>query len=318
MKQKPPEIKGRKILVTGGAGFVGSHLVDRLSMDNEVVVLDNLFTGSLDNLAQSKDRIRFIDGDIRDSKLVKDIISGGVDIVFHLAALANVIRSIADPGLDMDINIKGTLNVLEACRGSKITRLVFTSSAAVYGEAKYLPIDEEHPLSPESPYAVSKLAAEKYCLAYHTVYGVPAAAVRCFNIYGPRQSSGAYANAISIFLGKIKKGEPLTVYGDGEQTRDLVFVGDAVNGILQAASQPGAVGNVCNIATASAISVNQLIKIITGATGRQITTIHSDAKAGEIRHSYASIQKAKQTLGYVPATDLKTGISATWQKMNGD
>jgi UDP-glucose 4-epimerase len=315
MKQLPVEIRGKKILVTGGAGFVGSHIVDRLAPENEVVVLDNLFTGSRANLAGSRERVRFIEGDVRDQKLVKDIVNDGTDLVLHLAAHANVIRSIADPTLDMDINIRGTLNVLEACRGSGIERLVNVSTAAVYGQAKKLPITEEHPLNPESPYAVSKLAAEKYCLVYHKVFGVPAVAVRCFNIYGPRKNTGAYANAIAIFLGKVKNGEPITIYGDGEQTRDLLFISDAVAGILLAATCPAAVGDVFNIATGTGTSVNRLVDIINKTTGKRAQVIHEAAKAGEIKHSYASIEKVMQALGYRPATTLEKGIQATWQEL---
>jgi len=316
MKQLPAEIKGKKVLVTGGAGFIGSHIVDSLSPENQVVVLDNLFTGSPANLAGSKDRIKFINGDVRDKQLVKDVIADGIKLVFHLAAHANVIRSIADPYTDMDVNIRGTLNVLEACRSSRVKRLVYVSSAAVYGEAKHLPINEEHPLNPESPYAVSKMTAEKYCLVYHKVFGVPVAVVRCFNIYGPRQNTGAYANAISIFLAKAKKGEPITIYSDGEQTRDFVFIGDAVAGILLAATRPAAVGGVFNIASGAATSINRLVEIIHKTTGRQVQVIHAAAKAGEIRHSYASINKAVKALGYRPGTDLENGILATWQGLN--
>lgn len=314
MQQNPAEIRDKKILVTGGAGFVGSHIVDRLSPQNDVVVLDNLFTGSLANLAGSKDRIKFIEGDIRDKKLVKDIIAGGIEFVFHLAAHASVIGSIADPDLDMDVNIRGTLNILEACRDSKIKRLVYAGSAAVYGDARYLPVDEDHPLNPESPYAVSKLAAEKYCFSFYKVYGVPTAVIRCFNIYGPRQGTGQYANAISTFLGKLKKGEPLTIYGDGEQTRDFVFVSDVASGNLLAATQPVATGGVFNIASSTATSINQLVTIINKISGRKVPVIHAAAKAGEIKHSHASIDRAVKMLGYRPVTDLEKGILATWQE----
>ncbi len=316
MKQLPEEIKDSKILITGGAGFVGSHLTHRLAPENDVTVLDNLLTGKLENLAKSKDKIKFIRGDIRDAKTVKDIISGGIDIIFHLAACTSVVGSIADPLLDMDTNVRGTLTVLEACRGSKIKRLVYTSSAAVYGDVKKLPVDEDAPLNPASPYAVSKMTAEKYCVAYQKVYGVPAAVVRCFNIYGPRQSTGAYANAISIFLGNITKGEPLTIYGDGEQTRDLIYIDDAVTGCISAATSADSVGGVFNIASGTATSINRLVKIILKVTGKASPVNYAPARAGEIRHSLAGITKASRILGYRARVNLETGITATWQALN--
>ncbi len=195
MEQYLNELKGKNILVTGGAGFIGSHIVDRLSPENNVVVIDNLFTGLLSNLEKSKDRITFVKGDVLDKELIKDTVAK-VEFIFHLAAHVGNIRSIQDPYFDMEVNIKGTLNLLEACRNSNVKRLVYSSSAAGYGEAKYLPIDEDHPMYPESPYAVSKLAAEKYCFAYHKVYGIPTAGVRYFNVYGPRHDTSEYANAI--------------------------------------------------------------------------------------------------------------------------
>ncbi len=173
-------------------------------------MLDNLFTGVMSNLEKSKDRITFIKGDVRDKALVMDVVAK-VDIIFHLAANVGNIRSIEDPHFDMDVNIGGTLNLLEACRNSNIERLVYTSSAAIFGEAKYLPIDEEHPLHPESPYAVSKLAAEKYCFAFHKVHGVPTTALRYFNVYGPRQEASEYATATSIFSHRIRDGKPSSV-----------------------------------------------------------------------------------------------------------
>ena len=315
MTQEQNQLKSKKILVTGGAGFIGSHIVDRLSPENKVIVLDNLFTGSLTNLEKSKDRITFINGDIRDKKLVNDIVAE-VEYIFHLAAHVGNIRSLKDPYFDMEVNIQGILNLLEACRNSNIKRLVYSSSGAIFGEAQYLPIDEEHPLNPESPYAVSKLAAEKYCFAFHKVYNLPTATVRYFNAYGPRQDTSEYANAVSIFLSRTREGKPLTIFSDGEQTRDFIFIDDIVNANILAATHPAAAGEVFNISTGVVHSINQLVKIIGEITGREIPFSHAAPRAGEVRHSRANIEKASKLLGYSPETDLRQGLLKTWQEIN--
>lgn len=313
MEQYLNEYKGKNILVTGGAGFIGSHLVDKLSLENKVIVLDNLSSGSLVNLKRNKDRITFIKGDVLDEALLKDIVAE-VEFVFHLAANVGNIRSIKDPYFDMDVNIKGTINLLEACLNSNIKRLVYSSSGAIFGEAKYLPIDEEHPLNPESPYGVSKLAAEKYCFAFHKVHGVPATALRYFNVYGPRQESSEYANAISIFLSRIKDGKPLTIFGDGKQTRDFVFIEDVVNANILAATQPAAVGEIFNIATGQENSIEQLTAIIKQVSASESSVIYADPRAGEVRYSRANIEKARKMLGYKPETDLRKGLLLTWKE----
>ena len=312
MEQYLNKCKGKKILVTGGAGFVGSNLVDKLSPDNTVVVLDNLFSGLLSNLEKSEDRITFVKGDVLDKALVKDIVAE-VDYVFHLAAHVGNIRSIKDPNFDMEVNIGGTLNLLEACRNSNIKRLVYSSSGAIFGEAKYLPIDEEHPLNPESPYAVSKLAAEKYCFAFHKVYGVPTTALRYFNVYGPRQDTSEYANAISIFLSRIREGKPLTVFGDGKQTRDFIFVKDVARANILAATHPSAVGEIFNIATGKENSIKELIDIIKQVSAKESQVIYADSRAGEVKYSRASIEKAQRLLGYNPETNFKEGLLLTWK-----
>jgi len=304
--------KGKKILVTGGAGFIGSNLVDKLSPDNTVVVLDNLFSGLLSNLEKSKDRITFVKGDVLDKALVKDIVAE-VDYVFHLAANVGNIRSIKDPNFDMEVNIGGTLNLLEACRNSNIKRLVYSSSGAIFGEARYLPIDEEHPLNPESPYAVSKLAAEKYCFAFHKVYGVPTTALRYFNVYGPRQDASEYANAISIFLSRTREGKPLTIFGDGKQTRDFIFVKDVARANILAATHPSAVGEIFNIATGKENSIEELVDIIKQVSAKEIQVIYADSRAGEVKYSRASIEKAQRLLGYNPETNFKEGLLLTWK-----
>jgi UDP-glucose 4-epimerase len=314
MPDSSKELKGNKILVTGGAGFIGSNIVDRLAPDNQVTVLDNLYHGSRDNLAQSKKRIKFIKGDVLDNELVQKLV-GENEYVFHLAAHASVIRSLEQPELDMQVNINGTLNVLEACRRAKIKRLVYSSSAAIFGDAEYLPVDEKHPLNPKSPYAVSKMAAEKYALAYYQSFGVPAVALRYFNIYGPRQDTSEYANVISIFFRKFKARQPITVYGNGDSTRDYTYVQDAVTANILAATHPKAVGEVFNIATGQATDLNKLIKIIQEVSGWEGKINYAAERAGEIKHSLASIEKAKKLIGFQPAVDIEQGLKLTWDSL---
>lgn len=309
------ELKGKNILVTGGAGFIGSNIVDRLSPGNNVFILDSFFTGSMNNLVKSKDRVTVIKGDIRDKDLVNDTVAK-VEYIFHLAAHVGNIRSLKDPYLDMDVNVRGMLNLLEACRNNpNLKRLVYSSSAAIYGEAKYMPIDEDHPLYPESPYAVSKMAAEKYAFAYHKVYGIPTATVRYFNAYGPRQDSSEYANAVSIFLSSTLRDEPLTVYGDGEQTRDFIFISDIVNGNLLAATHPAAVGQVFNLSSGEVHSILQLIEIIRKISGKEVPYSHAPVRAGEVRHSKANVDKVKKMLGFKTQTTLEEGIRQTWKAL---
>jgi len=305
-------LKGGNILVTGGAGFIGSNLVDVLAPDNNVVVLDDLSSGTLANLEKSQDKINFIKGDVRDEKLVVGLVAKA-DFVFHLAANVGNVKSIEDPLFDMDVNIRGTINLLEACRRSKIERLVYSASSAIFGESRYLPMDEEHPIQPESPYAVSKLSAEKYCFTFHKVYGVPVSAVRYFNVYGPRQGSSGYSNVIPIFFRKIREENPLTIFGDGKQTRDFVFVGDVVQANILAATTVAAIGEGFNIGTGNAHDLNELVTFINQITGKRNRTTFAPARKGEVRYSQANITKAQKILGYKPFNSLEKGLSLTWE-----
>jgi UDP-glucose 4-epimerase len=307
-------LKGKKILVTGGAGFIGSHLVDRLAQDNTVTVLDNLTHGSPDYLAGSKDLIEFVKGDILDKALVAKLV-GKAEYVFHLAALVSVIQSLAQPEEYLKVNLHGTYTLLEACRNSKIQRFIYSSSAAVFGDSEYLPVDEKHPLNPRSPYAASKLAAEKLALAYYHSFGVPVTALRYFNAYGPRQSTSAYANVISIFMRNLKAGQPLTIYGDGEQTRDLIYVKDIVAANVLAALNPAATGEVFNIATGKGVTVNTLSKAIQSASGLNGKIEHAAERPGEIRHSRAGVKKAGKILGFKPEVTLEQGLKQTWDSL---
>ena len=299
-------VKDKRILVTGGAGFIGSHLVDRLAADNEVIVLDDLSSGVLANLEQSEDKIAFVKGDIRDKALVEKMVAD-VELVFHLAANVGNIKSIEDPALDMGVNIGGTLNLLEACVSSKVTKFVYSSSAAAYGDARYLPIDEGHPLNPESPYAVSKLAAEKYCLAFHKIHGLPVTALRYFNVYGPRQGSSQYASVIPIFFRNIRNGEPITIFGDGKQTRDFINVQDVVAANILAA-ETGESSGAFNIASGKSITVNELVAHVIEIANHQVQRLYASSRQGEVLHSLADISAARASLGFEPSVDIAEGL----------
>jgi UDP-glucose 4-epimerase len=307
-------LKGKKILITGGAGFIGSHIVDKLAPDNDVTILDNLSGGSLNHLEKSMNRIKFIKGDILDKELVKNLVRKA-EYVFHLAALVSVIRSLQEPEPYTKVNIEGTVNLLEACRNVNIKRFIYSSSAAIFGDSQYLPVDENHPLNPKSPYAVSKLAAEKYTLAYYHSYGLPAVALRYFNIYGPRQDTSDYANVLSIFLRKFKARQPVTIYGDGEQTRDLIFVQDAVTANILAALNPKAVGEVFNIATGKVTTINKVAKMVRQVTGWDGQINYTAARPGEIIHSRASIKKAERLIGFHPEIVPEQGFKLTWDSL---
>jgi UDP-glucose 4-epimerase len=307
------ELKGRNILVTGGAGFIGSNLVDTLSSVAKVIVFDNMSSGLMSNLRKSRNLIKIVKGDILDKDRLKEVMAD-TEYVFHLAANVGNVKSIEDPTFDMEVNIKGTINVLEACVNSHIKRLVYSSSGAIFGEAKYIPIDEEHPVHPESPYGVSKLAAEKYCFAFHKIHGLPVTALRYFNAFGPRQKSSRAANVISVFFSRIREGKPLTIYGDGTQTRDFVSTRDIIQANVLAATQPGAIGEVFNVATGKEYDLNFIIKIINRISGKENKVNYTTPRAGEVQHSRANIEKICRVLGYRPQTDIEKDIQQTWQE----
>lgn len=297
--------------MTGGAGFIGSHTVDRLLREGyEVVVLDNLRSGRLENLAQHADRgnFCFVRGDVRDSRLVKELV-GNVDAVLHLAALVSVPESVADPVLAEDINVRGTLNLLRACVGSNAKRFVYASSCAVYGDADKIPIAEDCSTAPMSPYGVSKLTAEKEVYAFNEKFGLKTVCLRYFNVYGPRQTYNQYSGVITQFLKRIEENAPLVIFGDGEQTRDFVYVEDVVEANLLALKCAMAVGRVFNIGTGVGTSVNKLADMLLDVVGKKNAAIvRCEARKGDIRHSVADISKARERLGYSPKTQLKDGL----------
>jgi len=298
------------VLVTGGAGFIGSHLVNRLINENvNVVVLDNLFNGSLKNVEAhiEEDSFRFVNGDVCDFKNLKRVVAD-VECVVHLAAVTSVPFSVEQPTLTHKVNAIGTLNLLKACLDSNVERFVFTSSCAVYGEPHYLPIDEEHPVSPLSPYAVSKLAAEHHCKVFHESHGLKTVILRLFNVYGFGQGMNGEGGVVAKFIEQIRSGLPLIIYGNGEETRDYVHVKDVVDAVLLALKNEDAAGEIFNIGSGKHTSVNQLAKTVTDLVGVDLDAIYEEPRLGDIKQSFANIRKAKKSLGYHPRITLRDGL----------
>ena len=304
-----------KILVTGGAGFIGSHIADRLLKEGfEVTVIDNLDTGRLENIAshQDKKEFNFIKGDIRDFNLVKETMQD-MDAVFHEAALASVTLSVEKPLLTNDINVTGTLNVLKAASDLHVKRFIFASSAAVYGNAVSPLKREDMTTNPTSPYGVSKLAAEVYVRLFCKVYGLETVALRYFNVYGPKQRFDiqcAYGGAITIFTNRLLRNKSPLIYGDGEQTRDFVYIQDVVEANMLALKSRDAAGEVFNVGTGTNVSVNQVANTLKEIMDRKdLETIYADSRPTDIRHGYADITKAQKILGYNPRFSFKEGLT---------
>jgi UDP-glucose 4-epimerase len=300
-----------KILVTGGAGFIGSHIVDRLLKEEiEVIVIDNFLTGQRENVAHHKNRKDFhlVEGDIRNAKLVKKVLKD-VDAVFHEAALVSVPRSIENPLLTNEVNVLGTLNLLEACRDADVKKFIYGSSSAVYGETETLPKTEELAPHPISPYAVSKLAAENYVKVYWKVYGLNTVCLRYFNVYGPRQTYSPYSGVITIFINRLLKGKPPIIYGDGEQTRDFTHIEDVVEANMLALTRKAASGEIFNIATGKPTTINQLAAVLQKIMKTNLKPMYTQPRLGDIKHSYADITKARKLLRYIPRVSLKNGLT---------
>jgi UDP-N-acetylglucosamine/UDP-N-acetyl-alpha-D-glucosaminouronate 4-epimerase len=307
-----------KSLVTGGAGFIGSNLVRRLLVrGHEVTVLDNLSSGSAKNLEEVGDRIRFVHGDVRDRELLAQAFQG-VDTVFHLAALPSVPGSIADPWTNNDVQMNGTLGVLLAARNAGARRVLYAASCSVYGDTEALPITEAVPAMPLSPYAVTKYAGELYCQVFYRVYGLETVALRYFNVFGPRQDPHSpYGAAIPRFISAMLRGERPTIYGDGEQTRDFVYVDNIVSANIEAALAPAAhvAGQSFNIGCGERISLNRLIGELQEIIGTRIEPIYAEAKPGDVRHSQSDITRAREAFGYVPSVGVREGLEKTVQWM---
>lgn len=303
-----------KALVTGGAGFIGSNLVKQLLADgHQVTALDNLSSGYRSNLESLPD-VRFIEGDIRDESAVAEAVKGA-EVVFHLAASVGNKRSIDHPLLDADINVMGTLKVLEAARKAGVRKIVASSSAGIFGELKTLPIKEDHPVGPDTPYGSSKLCMEKECLAYSKLYDIEAVCLRYFNVYGPNQRFDAYGNVIPIFVFKMFRGDPLTIFGDGEQTRDFINVRDVVQANIKAAMTRG-VSGAFNTGSGGRISINSLVDLIREISGLKPRVEHIEPRPGDVRHSLADISAAKEAFRFHPVVQLREGLAEylTWAK----
>lgn len=304
-------LNNKRIVVTGGAGFIGSNLVHTLAKENEVVVIDDLSTGHKANIQDllDTDSIQFIKGSITDRSFLQHLFKD-VDYVFHEAAIPSVPRSVKDPNRSHEANATGTLNVLLAAKDNMVTKVIYASSSSVYGDTPTLPKREDMPPNPLSPYAVSKLTGEYYCQVFTQVYTLQTICLRYFNVYGPHQDPrGEYAAVIPRFITTILNGFSPHIYDDGTQTRDFTFVDDVVQVNIHAAEQK-AVG-VFNVAGGKQISINDLAKRIIDMVGKDLELIYDTARPGDIKHSLADISKMKQTLKYTPQIDIKKGLEET-------
>lgn len=301
-----------RYLVTGGAGFIGSHLVETLLREGQQVrVFDNFSTGSEHNLAPFAGDVELVRGDIRDLDAVRQAVAG-VDVVLHQAALPSVQRSVQDPLTANDVNVNGTLNMLVAARDANARRVVFASSSSVYGDSPSLPKVEDMPTDPLSPYAVSKLAGERYCMVWSNVYGLPTVALRYFNVFGPRQDPRSdYAAVIPRFATAMLAGRAPAIYGDGQQSRDFTYIANVVGANLAAARAPSDISGFYNVACGERISLLDLVDAINELLGTNIKALHEAQRAGDVRHSQASIDKIGAELGWKPAIDFATGLQYT-------
>lgn len=299
-----------RILITGGAGFIGSHLTDRLlAAGHSVRVLDNLSSGKRANLPLTAG-IDFIEGDIREVAAVNRAMAG-VDAIYHLAAVASVQASIDDPLGTHGSNFVGTLNLLEAAREQGVRRMIYASSAAVYGDTERLPVSEETMTKPLSPYAADKLAGEQYLNFYAAKHGIATTAFRFFNIYGPRQdASSPYSGVISIFVERLRQERAVTIFGDGRQTRDFVFVRDLVDVLTAALASENAHGTVLNVGRGVECSLLDLLESLERLAGRSVARRHEPARVGDIVRSRADVSRLARALGYVPRTTMDEGLAA--------
>jgi nucleoside-diphosphate-sugar epimerase len=306
-------------LVTGGAGFIGSNLVDELlQRGHRVCVLDNVSTGRRENLATVRDRIEFFEADICDLETIRPCFAG-VQYVLHLAALPSVPRSVADPLSANKVNIEGTLNVLLASRDANVKRVVFAASSAAYGDNPTLPRVESHEPRPMSPYALTKVAGEYYCQIFTRLYGLEAVALRYFNIFGPRQNPHSqYTGVLSKFISAYIKGTTPIIFGDGEQSRDFTYIDNVVDATLRACTAPDAPGKVINVGVGGRFTLNQTVSLLNQIFGKQVTPRYDPPRSGDVLHSQADISLARQVLGYEPKVRYEQGLRKTVEWYRGE
>jgi nucleoside-diphosphate-sugar epimerase len=300
-----------KYLVTGGAGFIGSHLSEELvRRGHDVRVADNLITGKRHNLSHVPG-VEFLEGDLADESFARRAVEG-VDYVLHQAAIPSVPRSVKDPISSNRANVDATLNVLVAARDAGVKRLVFAGSSSAYGNTPTLPKREDMPDNPLSPYALQKVVGEQYLQMFTRLYGLETVSIRYFNVFGPRQDPGsAYSGVISVFATALIENRSPTIYGDGEQTRDFTYVANVVDGVLRACEARGASGEVINVATGGRISLNQLFRAMRDLVGSSVEPTYVETRAGDVRDSQADIAKAKRILGYEPIVSFEDGLERT-------
>jgi UDP-glucose 4-epimerase len=306
-----------RVLVTGGGGFIGSNLVRALlERGDDVRVLDNFSTGNRANLNDLG--VEVIEGELRSYERVHNAVRG-VEVVYHLGALGSVPRSVQDPLTSSAVNVEGTLNVLLAARDEGVRRVVYSSSSSVYGTRRELPVTEEQPPDPLSPYGVAKLAAERYCVSFSRVYeSFEAVVVRYFNVFGPRQSPlSQYAAVIPLFITAIHSDQPIQIDGDGGQRRDFTYVSNVVEGTMLAADADAVSGRIFNVAASSPVSVNDVADTIGRILGKDVTKTHAPPRAGDIRDSWADITAARSALGWEPSVGLEEGLQRTIESLVG-
>ncbi|MGD9345431.1 MAG: SDR family oxidoreductase [Candidatus Aminicenantes bacterium] len=301
-----------RYLVTGGAGFIGSHIAEELATKGLFVrILDNFLTGKEENIASFLDAVELVRGDIRNLEICREAVRD-VDYVLHQAALPSVPRSVEDPLLTNAINIEGTLNILLASKDASVKKVVFASSSSVYGDDGHLPKKEGLEGNPLSPYALTKLAGEKYCQVFSNIYNLPTVCLRYFNVFGPRQDPfSQYAAVIPNFITRLLRNEAPIIYGDGEQSRDFTYVANVVKANLQAAQAHDVSGQILNMGNGIQTSVNDLAKALMERVGKSIEPVHEEERPGDVRHSFADISKAQALLDYAPHVSLEDGLLKT-------
>ncbi len=298
----------KKIVVTGGAGFIGSNLCQELAKGGaHVVILDDLSTGKKENIESLLgERVSFVQGSVVDLPLLQELFQN-IDTVFHLAALASVPQSLENPLAPHQVNLTGTLNVLISARDNGVRHVVYSSSSSVYGDSPVSPKTEDLPPDPQSPYAATKLGGEYYCSVFGRVYNMSVVSLRYFNVFGPRQSAESiYATVVPAFVSRFFKGKPPIIFGDGEQTRDLIFVADVVAANVKAAESN--ISGIFNIGTGNSITINKLAELTATVMNRNIKPVYQEPRPGDVVHSTADINKAKKELGWEPQVTLEEGL----------